>query len=61
MPKPFAGDLGVNAGGQQMRGVGVAQIVEPNARQLLDGKQSDPFVRDASRLQRAAIDLCHHE
>ena len=33
MAEPFAGDFRMHAGGEQMRGVAVPQIVQPNARQ----------------------------
>ena len=39
----------------------VPQIMETNARQFLGCKHADPFMRDAARLQRAAINLRHHE
>ena len=39
----------------------VPQIMETNARQFLGCKHADPFMRDTSRLQRAAINLRHHE
>lgn len=58
VPKAFASDLGVYAGGQHMGCVSVAQIVETNARQrLVLREQQVPLVREASRLQGATIGL----
>ena len=61
MPKPLAGDLRMNARGEQVGGMGVPQIMKTNAGQSFGCKKADPFMCDASRLQRAAIGLCYYE
>src|SRR5262249_41143567 len=54
--EPLARDLGVDAGGEQMRGMAVPQVVQPDARQL-DGAvdRLPPGLRQARRLQRRAV------
>jgi hypothetical protein len=49
------------ARGQQMRCVGMPEIVEADAPQAPSTKQSHPFVRHAVRLERATVSLCDDE
>ena len=41
--------------------MGVPQIMKTNAGQSFGCKKADPFMCDASRLQRTAIGLCYYE
>jgi len=60
--QPLARHLGVNAARKQVRGVGVAQVVEANARQAaIAGKKADPFLAEAVRAHGRAVLLRDHE
>src|SRR5262249_19188447 len=61
MSEPFAGDLGMYAARQQMRCVGVAQVVIANARQARLTYLANPFMGEAVRLDGPAIRLRHDE
>jgi hypothetical protein len=61
MSKPLTGDFRMDSRGEQMRGVGMAKVMEPDAGQAQARDQADPFMRYASRLDRAAIGLSDDE
>src|SRR5262245_28679799 len=57
MPQSLAGDLRVNAGSEQMSGVGVTEIVEAEPLQFGLPDQFHPLMGDEGRLQWAGIGL----
>ncbi|WP_434221216.1 hypothetical protein [Mesorhizobium caraganae] len=59
MAKALLGDLRVDAGGQHLRRMAVAQIVEPDPGEGCLAEDPHPLVRERTRLQRACIGLCH--
>src|SRR5262249_35326279 len=61
VPKPLAGDLGMDAAREEMRCVGVAQVVEADARQPRFGYLPNPFMRETVRLDGLTIGLGHDE
>ena len=60
MAETFLRHFRVNAGGQQVGGVAVAQIVQSHSRQAALSKEDFERVRDAARLQWLAV-RTHHD
>ncbi len=61
VPEAFAGNLGMDPGRQELRGVGVPQVVETDMGQGGLADEPGPFVGQRSGLQRASIDLRDNE
>ena len=55
VPEPFAGDLGVNAVGEQMGGMGMSQIVKPQVGKPRLADRARPMLRDVDRLHYGAV------
>ena len=54
-PEAFAGHLRVNAAREQVGRMGVAEIMEADARQSRPARSCLPCVRQASRLERLTV------
>ena len=59
--EPFTGNLGVHAGGEQLRSVRVPGIVEADPEQGRVGNDAHPLMGERSRLYRAAVGLRHNK
>jgi hypothetical protein len=59
--EPLGRDLGVDAAGQEMRGVRVPEIMEPSAGGGGAADRFAPCLRQAARLQGLAVLLCVDE
>lgn len=57
MTEAFARDLRMDTGGEQLRGVRVAQVVQSHPLQAMSLKEIGKRVREAVRLQRGPIRL----